>query len=210
MARTAAPCWPRAVPPEVEFHAAALEMLGVPADRHPLGDYDVTLPAAVAEWLEVGHLDDLVILDDRLRVAVDPQRGTDFYVDLDQGDDPPVYDAHGTVSASFSDFLFDLVSAGRLQGQHLSATGPIPDRKALAWLGGQLKPGPVTRQDDLEIHRFYGRHEYATVRWTAESQAEWRLEADSPEALDALRELVTRVAGVAPRGLLKRLSRRKR
>lgn len=185
-------------------------MLGVPADRHPLDDYTVTLPASVAEWLQVGHLDDLVILEDRLRVAVDPQRGTDFYVDLDRGEDPPVYDAGGQVSASFSDFLFDLVSAGRLRGQHLNATGPVPSEKALSWLAGELKPGPVTRLGDERIHRFYGRHEYASVRWTADSQAEWRLEADSPEALDALRALVDRVGGVPTRGLLKRLARRKR
>lgn len=205
-----APCWPHAVPPEVEYHAATLDMLGVPADRHPLDVYEVMLPAAVAEWLEVGHLDDLVVLEDRLRVAVDPQRGTDYYVDLDQGDDPPVYDDHGQVSACFSDFLFDLVSAGRLSGQHLAATGPVPSAKSLAWLGGQLKPGPVTRAGDTEIHRFYGRHEYATVRWSADSEAQWRLQADSPEALDALRALVDRVGGVPTRGLLKRLARRKR
>jgi hypothetical protein len=197
------------VPPEVEYHAAALDMLGVPADRHPLDDYDVTLPAAVAEWLEVGHLDDLAVLDERrLRVAKDAARA--FYVVLDEGDDPPVYDEHGTVSARFSDFIFDLVSAGRLGGRHhLGASGPVPNAKALAWLGEQLRPGPVTRLDDVEIHRFYGRHEYATVRWTAGGSAEWRLEADSPEALDALRELVDRVAGVPARGLLRRLSRRK-
>ena len=87
-----------------------------------------------------------------------------FYVYIDEGDDPPVYhDEEGLVSVSYSNFVFDLVAAQRLRGQHLSASGPVPDDGKLASLA--LRRGPVTRTDALVIHRFYGPHEYATVRW---------------------------------------------
>ena len=89
----------------------------------------------------------------------------EFYVYVDEGDDPPVYhDDEGLVSVSFSNFAFDLVAAQRLRGLHLSARGPVPDDAALARLA--LRRGPVTRTEALVIHRFYGPHEYATVRWT--------------------------------------------
>jgi hypothetical protein len=180
-----------------EYHAAALDMLGAPPPQHPL---DRTLPAAVAEWLDAPE-----VVDGRVRVA------PDFYVYLDEGDDPPVYhEQEGLVSVSYSSFVFDLVAAQRLRGQHLSATGPIPKEKALQWLATRLTAGPVTMTGDLVIHRFYGPHEYATVRWSQDDDAQWHLEADSPAALDALRELVDRAAGVPQHGLMSRLARRKR
>jgi hypothetical protein len=180
-----------------EYHAATLDMLGAPAPQHPL---DRTLPAAVAEWLDAPE-----VVDGRVRVA------PDFYVYADEGDDPPVYHEHeGLVSVAYSHFVFDLVAAQRLQGQHLTATGPIPPDKSLEWLAGELKPGPVTTTEDLVLYRFYGPHEYATVRWGAEGDAQWHLEADSPAALDALRALVDRAAGVPRRGLLSRIARRRR
>lgn len=157
------------------------------------------------EWYLHGQLDALDTAEERLGVA------PGFYVYLDEGDDPPVYhDDEGLVALSFSHFAFDLAAARRLRGQHLSAEGPVPSETDLRWLGEQLAPGPVTQTEDLEVHRFYGPHEYATVRWASGGDATWHLEADSQPAMDALRTTVDRVAGVAKRGLIGRLARRKR
>lgn len=170
-----------------------------------IAEHAVTYPAAVVEWFALGQLDELEVVDGRLRVA------PEFHVSLEEGDDPPVYhDTEGLVSLAFSNFAFDLAAVGRLQGMHLSARGPVPDAAALQWLGETLRRGPVTQTAGLELHRFYGPHEYATVRWAPGEDAEWHLEADSQAALDALRATVDRVAGVPPRGLLKRLVPRRR
>ncbi len=49
------------------------------------------------------------------------------------------------------------------------------------------------------------------MRWVpGDETAVWHLEADSERALDALREIVDRVAGVPRRGLMSKLARRKR
>jgi hypothetical protein len=181
-------------------------MLGAASEgERVIAAHAVTYPAAVIEWFALGQLEDLELVDGRLRVA------PEFYVAVDEGDDPPVYHEHeGLVSLAFSSFAFDLAAAGRLRGLHLSARGPVPKESGLAWLGEQLKPGPVTKTAGIEIHRFYGLHEYATVRWTPGEEAEWHLEADSQAALDTLRVRVERVGGVAPRRLAGRLFRRKR
>jgi hypothetical protein len=181
-------------------------MLGLaPEGERVIAARAVTYPAAVIEWFALGQLEELVVVDGRLRVA------PEFHVVLDEGDDPPVYhEREGLVSLAFSSFAFDLAAAGRLRGSHLSARGPVPKEAGLTWLGEQLKRGPVTRTAGIEIHRFYGPHEYATVRWSPGEDAEWHLEADSQAALDALRERVDRVGGVAPRGLASRVFRRKR
>jgi hypothetical protein len=184
------------VPPEAEYHQAALDMLGAAPGLH---SRDRTLPAAVAEWLDAPE-----VSGNRAHVA------PGFYVYIDEGDDPPVYhDDEGLISVSYSNFVFDLVAAQRLRGQHLSASGPVPDDGKLASLA--LRRGPVTRTDALVIHRFYGPHEYATVRWAPGDEiAVWNLEADSDRALDALRETIDRVAGVPRRGLISKVARRKR
>jgi hypothetical protein len=185
------------VPAASEYHAATIDMIGAAPAPHPL---DRTLPAAVTEWLDAPE-----VVGGRVLVA------PDFYVYLDEGDDPPVYhEAEGLVAMSYSNFVFDLAASTRLSGRHLSATGPVPSAKSLQWLAGRLKPGPVTETEELTIHRFYGPHEYATVRWGRAGEAQWHLEADSEDALDALRQAVDRVGGVAPRGLARRLVPRKR
>jgi hypothetical protein len=182
------------VPEGSSPHRATLELLGAAPGRHPL---DRTLPAAVAEWLDAPE-----VREGRVHVA------PGFYVRLDEGDDPPVYhETEGLVAIEYSTFVFDLAAAQRLSGQHLTARGPVPDAAALTWLGEHLRPGPVTRTEALTIHRFFGPHEYATVRWAPGEDAEWRLEADSPDALDALRATVDRAAGVPPRGLMTRVAR---
>lgn len=175
-------------------------MLGLGPERvRVLPEHAVTYPAAVIEWFVAGQLETLEEVDGRLYV------GPGFYVALDEGDDPPVYhDEEGVIALAYSNFAFDLAAAHRLRGRHLTATGPVPKDRALTWLGGQLNAGPVTKTHDLEIHRFYGPHEYATVRWAPGGEAQWALEADSPEALDELRTLVDRVAGVPPRRLFRR------
>ncbi len=189
------------MPAETEYHAAALDLLGVaiPAERM-LPERAIDYPASVVEWFLYGQLDALDRDGERLRV------GPGFYVYLDEGDDPPVYhEDEGLVSLCFSNFAFDFAAAQRLRGRHVSATGPVPKAKSLEWLGGQLKAGPVTETDDLVIHRFYGPHEYATVRWAPGDQAQWHLEADSQPALDALRETVDRVGGIPTRrGMFRR------
>jgi hypothetical protein len=147
---------------------------------------------------------------ERVAPAVDSEAEDLPLVRIDEGDDPPVYhDEEGLISVSYSNFVFDLVAAQRLRGQHLSASGPVPDDGKLASLA--LRRGPVTRTDALVIHRFYRPHEYATARWAPGDEiAVWNLEADSDRALDALRETIDRVAGVPRRGLMSKLARRKR
>lgn len=190
---------------ETEYHRAALELLGVaiPAERM-LPERAVDYPPSVIEWFLHGQLDALDRDGERLRV------GPGFYVYLDEGDDPPVYhEDEGLVSLSFSNFAFDLAAAGRQRERHISASGPVPTAKRLEWLGEQLKPGPVTETEELVVHRFYGAHEYATVRWSPGGDAHWHLEADSEQALETLRETVDRAGGVPTRrGMLRR--RRKR
>ncbi len=193
------------MPAETDYHAAAVDMLGLAERERVLPERAVDYPAAVVEWFLLGRLDELHLTGQRLTV------GPGFYVYVDEGDDPPVYhDEEGLMSVSFSNFAFDLAAAERLRGQHLTATGPVPDAAALEWLGQQLKPGPVTRTDGVEIHRFYGPHEYATVRWAPEGEAEWSLQGDSEQTLAALRKLVDQAGGVAPRGPLSKLVRRTR
>ena len=69
------------------------------------------------------------------------------------------------------------------------------DDAALARLA--LRRGPVTRTEALVIHRFYGPHEYATVRWApGDEEAVWHLEADSDGRSTPYARLVDRVAGV--------------
>jgi hypothetical protein len=254
----AARCWPPAVRAEVEFHGAALDLLGAAPEfsldrERELVERqercETTFPASVVEWFALTHgerlfeehsnQDRLVPVDELgdpdetdqgyLCVALENQGVVAFYVRLDEGDDPPVYDNNdefgaedlsqvgwNLLSASFSNFVFDMCTIARLQGRrrglHLSASGPIPDDHRLALVRARLTPGPVTRTPDTELHRFYGPHEYATVRWTpgSDEPAQWQLEADSEPALDELRALVDSAAGVPRRGLLTRLGRRKK
>ena len=246
----------------IGYHGAALEMLGIAAGRSPqreraLAERErhngVPFPAAVVEWfsLEDGdrlfhdnsnqdRLEALEQLGDPdetrqgyLRVAIENQGVVAFYVRLDEGDDPPVYDNNdefleeqldriswNRVSACFSNFVFDMLCIGRLQAYrrdlYVRATGRAPDAADLHALGRRLRPGPVTRTPDVEVHRFFGPHEYATVRWEPDGGAEWHLEADSPEALDALRDAVAGLVEFPPppepprrarRSLLARLRR---
>src|SRR4051794_10022023 len=232
-------------PGSIDYHHTTLEMLGVSAERSPERerliagrerDCDAAFPAAVVEWFalqdahELFHdnsnqdrLEALEELGDPretrqgyLRVALENQAVVAFYVRLDEGDDPPVYDnndefleeqldriAWNRVSVSFSNFVFDMVCIGRLHAHrhelYLNATGNVPDAAALASLGRRLRPGPVTRTAELEVHRFFGPHEYATVRWTEPGgPAQWHIEADSAEALAALRAAVDGIVTLPP------------
>jgi hypothetical protein len=142
-----------------------------------------------------------------LRVGIENQGVVAFYVRLDEGDDPPTYDNNdefdeerldriewNLLSVSFSNFIFDAVCLGRLHAARhqtfFTVTGPVPDTVELEALGRLLRPGPVTRTDELEGHRFFGPHELLTVRWPHEGEADWHLQADSQEALDGLRAAV--------------------
>lgn len=150
-----------------------------------------------------------------LRVAIENQAAVAFYVRLNEGDDPPTYDnndefleeqlarvAWNLVSASFSNFVFDALCIGRLHatrhGTFIAVTGPVPGAADLAALGRRLRPGPVTRTDELEGHRFFAPHELVTVRWTHGDAADWHLQADSQEALDGLRAAVDEIITLPP------------
>jgi hypothetical protein len=211
----------------IRYHRAALEMLGAeprpsPERRRLIAEREhacgVAFPPSVVEWFA---LEDAAALfhdnsnEDRLepleslgepaetrqgylRVAVENQAVVAFYVRLDEGDDPPVYDnndefgqedlsriAWNPLSASFSNYVFDMASIGRLHAfgrdLWLETEGPVPTGD----LAG-LRPGPVTR-GEAEIRRFFGPHEHATVRWApGAGTAQWQLQADSPERLDDL------------------------
>jgi hypothetical protein len=218
--------------PPTEHHRAALELLGVspaiaPERQRLIAEREracgVAFPPAVVEWfaLEPAHdrfepLEQLGDADDtrqgRLRVALENQVA--YYVRLDEGDDPPVYDEGELLSLSFSNFVFDMVCKGRLGGRSrglfLSAESEPPQEQHLEALGRRLRPGPATRTEGFELHRFFGPHEYATVRWEREGRATWTLEGDSPVALDGLRAAIDEVVTLPPRreGAAKRLRRR--
>jgi hypothetical protein len=217
----------------IRHHGPALEMLGVTPERSPARERliarreracGVAFPAAVVEWfgLDDAHrlfednsnqdrLEELDELGDPaetrqgyLRVAWENQGVVAFYVRLDEGDDPPVYDNNdefgqedlaqvswNPVSVSFSNFVFDMVSIGRLHAlfprMWVATKGPAPGAAGLEALARRLRPGPVTHTAEVEVHRFFGPHEYVTVRWEPEGEADWHVEADSRPALDALR-----------------------
>ena len=65
------------------------------------------LPAAVIEWFALGQLEDLELVDGRLPVA------PEFYVAVDEGDDPPGLPRATRASSrvAFSSFAFDLAAA---------------------------------------------------------------------------------------------------
>src|SRR4051794_3196122 len=219
-------------PGSIDYHHTTLEMLGVSAERSPERerliagrerDCDAAFPAAVVEWFALQDAHELFhdnsnqdrleaieeLGDPRetrqgyLEVAIENQGVVAFYVRLDEGDDPPVYDNNdefleedlarvswNLVSLSFSSFVFDMVSLCRLRAHSLpqkwvATPGPPPDAGGLEALGRRLRPGPVTRTEKFERHRFFGPHEYVWVRWPPEGEAEWYVEADSHAALDA-------------------------
>src|SRR4051795_2604132 len=140
-------------------HAAALEMLGSQAVRSPRRERliaereracGVAFPASVvasfaldgAEQLfhDNSNEDDLVALEELgdpeetrhgyLQVALENQAVVAFYVRLDEGEDPPVYDNNDEfleeqldrvewqlVSVSFTNFMFDMVCINRLRAR---------------------------------------------------------------------------------------------
>jgi hypothetical protein len=211
----------------VEYHRTALEMLGAEPRPSPerlrlIAEREracgVPFPPSVVEWFALedaaalfhdnsnhDRLEPLESLGDPaetrqgyLCVAVENQGVVAFYVRLDEGDDPPVYDnndefhqedlsriAWNRLWDSFSNFVFDMVSIGRLHAfgrdLWLETEGPVP-----AGDPAGLRPGPVTH-GEAEVRRYFGPHEYVFVRWApGAATAHWQLQADSPERLDEL------------------------
>jgi len=219
-------------------------MLGVSPIRSPARERaiaererlcGVKFPAAVVEWFaladaerlfhENSNEDDLVTLAELgdpeetrqgyLRVAIENQAVVAFYVRLDEGDDPPVYDNNDEflepqldridwqlLSVSYTNFIFDMVCVHRLRAYprklYLEATADPPDAAALAVLSRRLRPGPVKSTSEVELRRFFGPHEYAYVRWSPGGEAQWHIEADSPEVLAELRAALEGIVGFPP------------
>jgi hypothetical protein len=215
------------LPRVIEYHRAALEMLGaeprpslerqrlIAARERACG---AAFPPSVVEWFALEHADALFYDNSNqdslepleslgepaetrqgyLRVALENQGVVAFYVRLDEGDDPPVYDnndefgqedlsriAWNRLSVSFTNFVFDMVSIGRLHAfgrdLWLETEGPVPAEDPAG-----LRPGPATH-GEAEVRRFFGPHEQVGVRWEPGAEtAQWQLQADSAERLSEL------------------------
>jgi hypothetical protein len=210
-------------------HEAALDMLGSHAVRSPEREQliaereracGVTFPAAVVEWFALEGAEELFehySNEDRLtpleelgdpedtrqgylEVAIENQAVVAFYVRLDEGDDPPVYDNNdefgepldevnwNRISQTFTNFIFDMVSIARLHAIRNQLWFEAEGRPPADAPAG-LRPGPETRTAEGEVRRFYGPHELVRARWApGDEVAHWYVEADTPERLAELAE----------------------
>src|SRR5207245_6624042 len=95
-----------------------------------------------------------------VRGATENQSVVDWYVRLNEGEDPPVYDNNDewnedlskttwrSLSETFSSFIFDMISSyhfgGWYSGMLLSAEDRIPDAQVLDLLSETFRRGPTT------------------------------------------------------------------
>jgi hypothetical protein len=181
-------------------------------------------PASVREWFSIeaaeavfhentnqDHLEELDKLgkpeeatQGYLRVAWENQAVVAWYVRLNEGDDPPVYDNDDEWnedlsktnwrmnSKTFTNFIFDMISSnhfgGWYSGMHWSAEDQMPDVEEMQLLQEWFQQGPTTDAADSKVFRFFNRSGVISIRSVtpeqlANSLAEWSIEADSPESL---------------------------
>ncbi len=217
----------------LEYHQSIFDLLGISAvpslDRLARIEErericQASFPASVREWFAIESAESLFYeksnndgqtkleeLGDRaevaqsyLRVATENQAVVAWYVRLNEGEDPPVYDNNDEwnedlsktswrrLSETFTNFIFDMLSmndfGGWYSGMHLSAKDRMPDAQALGLLREAFRQGPTTDVPNCNCYRFFNQHGIITVRSgspedLADAGAKWSIEADSPDAL---------------------------
>lgn len=141
-----------------------------------------------------------------LRVALENQAVVAWYVRLDAGDDPPVLNNNDEWpddlsevdwqqdSQTWTNFIFDTLSWswGGISGWDLGLSLAARDAALLARLGEALREGPRTETPAIQMRRFYdGTRLLAVRRVTADgAEADWTMEARTPDALASLARLV--------------------
>jgi hypothetical protein len=185
----------------LKYHQATLDLLGIEPELPPrrLGVIQgrerlcgVRFPAAVKEWFAVegvealfhdntnhDHLQKVGELGDPreaaqgyLRVARENQAVVAWYVRLEEGDDPPVYDNNDEWNEdlsetnwqlcwqSFTNFIFDMISSnhfgGWYSGMHLAAEDLMPDSEGFQLLRARFQQGPTTEVGNAKAYRFAG------------------------------------------------------
>jgi hypothetical protein len=231
-------------------HGAALDMLGSQAVRSPQRERliaereracGVAFPASVVAWFALdgaeqlfhdnSNEDRLVALEELgdpdetrhgyLQVAIENQAVVAFYVRLDEGEDPPVYDNNdqfdepldeiswNRISETFTNFIYDMVAMARL-GAARSGLWFEGDGRPPSGPPAGLRPGPETRTAELEMRRFHGPHEFVWARWApGEDVASWQVQADTPERLAELADELGLADALAARRKAQRRPRRR-
>jgi len=217
----------------LKYHQPILDLLGVNATvsgerlaaiKERESVCGVCFPASVNEWFAIEkaerlfydntNQDDLTGLRELgvpsetaqgyVRIATENQGVVAWYIRLDQGEDPPVYDnddqwnddlsrtAWRRTSETFTNFIFDMISSNHFRGwytgMYLSAKDRMPNAQELAVLREHFQCGPTTDASDSVVYRFFNTHGIISIRSVTEEElvngtAEWSIEADSPESL---------------------------
>lgn len=136
-----------------------------------------------------------------LRIAHENQGVVAWYVRLDDGDDPSVYDNNdqwpedlsnvkwNLCAASFSGFVFNSMSAGRfgglLPGWYLEAAEPLPDAATRRILAARFREGPMTENATIKVYRYYDPHGVINIASSRDASrgGYWRILAESEEWL---------------------------
>lgn len=138
-----------------------------------------------------------------LHVADENQGVVAWFVRLDAGDDPPVVNNNdewpedlSTVdwqpdSETWTNFIFDRLAGGQTMGLSLTARDLWPTPALLDRLREKLKEGPQTEAPLINVRRFYDKTRLLVIRLeTGDAEAEWKLDAQTPETLADLAHCV--------------------
>ncbi len=140
-----------------------------------------------------------------LRVGTENQAVFAWYVRLTEGDDPIVYSNGGVFgedlsmtpwrrySVTFTNFIFDEISAGRFGGWHtgmyLTARDRLPDEATLDRLRSWFRQGPTTGAPWPPVYRFFTTEGVVVICGVpgtdAAGAADWIILTASPEALSS-------------------------
>jgi hypothetical protein len=212
----------------LEYHQSIFDLLGVTGvvseDRLAIiwereSQCGTVFPASVREWFAIegaesifydnSNQDHLTKLQDLgvpvetsqgyLRVATENQAVVGWYVRLNEGENPPVYDNSNewnddlsrtnwyTNANTFSNFIFDVISThhfgGRYTGMQLFAVDRLPGDEDLDLLREHFQCGPITDQPDWKVYRFFTTRGVITIKSRSSTEAEWTIDADSPESV---------------------------
>ena len=231
------------MPHNLEYHQSVLDLLDVSVvpSLNRLATIEerericgARFPEAVREWFAIesaeslfyenSNQDELTKVEELgdpaevaqgyLRIATENQAVVAWYVRLNEGEDPPVYDNNDEwnedlsrtdwreLSKTFTTFIFDMISSshfkGWYSGMHLAAEDRMPDAQTLGLLREAFRQGPTTDAPDCKVYRFFNPHGIITVRSgtperLADGRAKWTIEADSPDALVQFAEKVWRI-----------------
>jgi hypothetical protein len=214
----------------MKYHAAILDLVGAMASpsSQRLAAFKgrekacgVHFPASVREWFVLNDADSLFeeftspdflvpigelgnpseTAQGYLRIARENQNVVAWYVRLDQGDDPAVYDNNdqwpddlttvkwNLCSASFSGFMFNNMASwrfgGLMPGWYLEAKEPLPDPATRKVLAQRFRQGPMTENATANVFRYYDPHGVITIGGSQQGGpfADWRIQAESEEWL---------------------------